>query len=666
MILYSKIARRPINRLLSIVRYHRPQQLANRLIARCRKKILIATKGKKYNQPPPDNTQLLLDRFETRELLARYSSETVSAQTGFPSQGKLTLLNEPQTVGNPIDWRCSELDVTHLWRFHLHYHEFLLGIAFADQELLPTRAAKQESAIHRDAATSETRCATIETDPKESIGVVWDTIHHWIEQNPLSLADVHSDAWHPFCISRRLRVWFLLLHEFGNSIPADSPMKGSIWQQTNFLNDHLEEDLGGNHLLENLRALALPAAYLKCKDQNRWQNTVSRHVRRELLEQILPSGEHFERSPHYHIEMLDVVCDLYDATKEWDKELAGFCLEVAERMASFLPQILHPDGSPALFSDGAHENAERITKLCQRVDLAQLDRRLNASDETANDQANSQVEVVTNGNYWKYRSNADCMIFDAGPIGPNHLPAHGHSDLLNFEASLDGNRFIVDTGTFRYGEGNQRDYVRSTEAHNCLEVDGLNQCDVWSRFRLGHRGNAQLDDVGNSGEFFWAKARHNAYRDLGIKVVHRLIVCSPHEWLVFDWFRSSRPHKLRSRLHFGPEVTTDLCDRHSFFSRVAGTSILVKSLNAEKLDLEPAEYYPDFGITRQITKAIGISKQSNLCWTGWSICLKESNSTCNVRFTKRDGFRMSYSNESHKFEWKCDGLGFAIQSRDEF
>lgn len=37
----------------------------------------------------------------------------------------------------------------------------------------------------------------------------------------------------------------------------------------NFLADHLERDLGGNHLLENLRGLALTGAFLDGPDSNR-------------------------------------------------------------------------------------------------------------------------------------------------------------------------------------------------------------------------------------------------------------------------------------------------------------------------------------------------------------------------------------------------------------
>lgn len=647
--LYSRIARGKLNRLVSIVRYHKSQQLIRRALSRIQQKILVATKGGKYSAPPSEPLNLTLAPFESDKFLTRYAAETLSPPSDFPRHGVVRLINETQRVGYPIDWRCDGLEVTHLWRFHLHYHEFLLGLVF-DVAGAPTpQKIDVPSLYDRESVPESKGCATIAPTTNESITIVWDTIHDWIKWNPLSQPAVHGDAWHPFCISRRLRVWYLLLQEYQSTLPQSSSLMESIWQQTNFLNDHLERDLGGNHLLENLRALAWSAAYLRCSDQKTWRATVAKYVPRELALQILPSGEHFERSPHYHIEMLDAVCDLADTTKAWNDTVSSLCRNAARSMAKFLPHVLHTDGSPALFSDGAHESADRVALLCRRAESLEVAADLNQHAPAV---PGAAAAAAPCGNYWKYQSGDDCLIFDAGPIGPDHLPAHGHSDLHNFEASIAGKRFIVDTGTIQYGEGTKRDYVRSTAAHNCLEVDGLNQCDVWSRFRLGHRGNSRLVDSGRSGEIFWAKAQHDAYRDLGISAVHRLMVCAPEEWLVFDWFQSGRSHELKTSLHFGPDVAIDKQDANVFFSEISGQPIRVQSLNTEKLELIEAEFYPDFGITQQITKAVGGSRQSKACWLGWTICLKESNSNCNVRFNQRDGFRISYSNGRHKLEWK--------------
>ena len=64
------------------------------------------------------------------------------------------------------------------------------------------------------------------------------------------------------------------------------------------------------------------------------------------------------------------------------------------------------------------------------------------------------------------------VICDAGPIGPDYVPGHGHADLFSFELSLNGARLVVDSGVASYEAGPMRQYCRSTRAHNTLEIDG--------------------------------------------------------------------------------------------------------------------------------------------------------------------------------------------------
>src|SRR5207247_7691896 len=83
--------------------------------------------------------------------------------------------------------------------------------------------------------------------------------------------------------------------------------------------------------------------------------------------------------------------------------------------------------------------------------------------------------------YFGYRNNLDSgyLVFDAGAIGPDHQPAHGHADTLSFELSHRGRRIVTDTGVFTYAPGEQRRYDRSTAAHNTVEIDRRDQSELW-------------------------------------------------------------------------------------------------------------------------------------------------------------------------------------------
>ena len=89
------------------------------------------------------------------------------------------------------------------------------------------------------------------------------------------------------------------------------------------------------------------------------------------------------------------------------------------------------------------------------------------------------------------------MFVDAGPIGPAYLSVHGHGDIYSYELSLDGRRVVVDGGTSTYQAGPERDWVRSTRAHNTVEVAGADQCEFFGAFRVGRRGRPR--DVSRPG-----------------------------------------------------------------------------------------------------------------------------------------------------------------------
>src|SRR5438067_13909420 len=111
------------------------------------------------------------------------------------------------------------------------------------------------------------------------------------------------------------------------------------------------------------------------------------------------------------------------------------------------------------------------------------------------------------------------LIVDVGPPCPDYLPAHAHADMLSFELCLGGRRVIVDSGVYTYEAGEWRDLFRSTRAHNTVEVDGENQSEVWSSFRVGRRArphNVVFRDNGVEGE-------HDGYERLAVPVRHRRI-----------------------------------------------------------------------------------------------------------------------------------------------
>ncbi|PQO38063.1 alginate lyase family protein [Blastopirellula marina] len=491
-------------------------------------------------------------------------------------------LNHEIAFGSEIDWRMvHHQGVPHLWRFHLHYHEFLLAFI---------RNANHESA--------------------EWAAPAWDIINDWIIHNQQENASCRNDAWHPFCISRRLPVWCLLWN-YGTPCKELQPViLESIYSQAVALEKNLEKDLGGNHLLENARGLAFAGAFLDGREGDRLLELAAKILRDELPQQILPHGEHFELSPMYHGIMLSGILDVRDLTKTIDPAFSANCHDAAKQMANFLKYVGHPDDAIPLLGDSAFGESPAKSELVSRVA---------SGTETKSYEKESSKPALL-GPYWTWRDGQNFVLFDTGACAPDDLPAHGHSDLLTLEASLGGQRLITDSGVFNYEESAMRQYCRSTRAHNVLQIDDEEQCDVWSRFRMGRRGKTSSLKTGTTHGFHWGAATHNAYRHLGVPEVGRLLACRPDgPWIILDWAKGRGSHTCMNRLHLGPEVTTGAVEGKQIELQLPGESASLSLLGMGQLSLAASWYCPEFGnrIARPMVEAC---YEGNLPYVaGWCI-----------------------------------------------
>ncbi|MFT5304492.1 MAG: putative heparinase superfamily protein, partial [Mariniblastus sp.] len=437
-------------------------------------------------------------------------------------QGKLTLLNHTVQIGKPVDWSAAGQQ-PRLWQFQLQYHEFLLPLA--------------AGATGADLNKPE---------------LVQQIVDSWLDRYPPGQTRRSDDAWHPYCISRRIPVWTWLLATNVFTDHQRQRVVDSLFQQSCHLHANLEKDLGGNHLIENLVALAVAAVVLDTAQSKAWLQSVERELQRELDRQILPYGEHFELAPMYHCQILSNLLRIAWMCKKTAPRLSTLCRDHASKMFCFLQQSIHPDGEIALFGDSGFEEAPSVREICSVAAINGLS-------------AKNEFKTVNElGPYWIFRDRiddqADFLIFDRGPTAATDLPAHGHCDLLGFEASVAGKRWFVDSGNYNYQTDSMRSYCRSSLAHNVTTIDGLNQSEIWSSFRMGNRAQVLSSSSGQQDDFVWATGSINAYRPLKVQTLDRMIAVSATRkaWLCGDFADLSQADdsaRLVGYLHLAPEVT---------------------------------------------------------------------------------------------------------------
>ena len=413
--------------------------------------------------------------------------KSIDAPASF-ERGQFRFLNRAKRFDDEIDWNFP--DYGKLWTYNLNYFDFL----------------------HQPAMGRE-----------EGLGLIEVYIGHM---------DGVKDGLEPFPISLRGINWikFLSKHDIRNQT-----VDASLRAQYAILMDNLEYHLLGNHLLENGFSLLFGAYYFR--DESLYAKA-KEILTKELHEQVLDDGAHFELSPMYHQIMLFRVLDCINLVKnnEWKaRELLGLLSDKASVMLGWLENITFPDGTTPLLNDSAYGIAPEPSQLTEYGASLGI--------ETRNLPLSASGYRVRETDRYK-------IIVDVGNIGPDYIPGHAHSDTFSFVLYAGGKPLIVDTGTSTYETNERRTAERGTAAHNTVMLDGLEQSEVWGGFRVARR--ARVYDLTEDEASI--KARHDGYRSRLGAIHERKFVFNENSIKITDNIVSGRSHDARFRIHFHPDI----------------------------------------------------------------------------------------------------------------
>lgn len=422
-------------------------------------------------------------------------------------EGRIDLLGMTRALAGPggfaeADWDQS--DAPALWRFHLHYWDWSWGLITQ-----PLRA-----------------------DARAWFAALWRS---WTS----AVTPGRGEAWHSYPTA--LRAWsFCGVHrDLVAGSDAEDYFIASLSTHAGFLRRHLETDVGGNHLIKNLKALAGLAVFFA--DEELLDQTLNR-LTGQLVVQVLPDGGHFERAPAYHCQVLGDLIDMDGLIRATGRTPGPELTGAIERMSRWVGCVLSPDGQVPLLNDGYPVNPALIGLL--QPGTAPDDRLLFLPD--------TGLVRASAGGWW--------LLADVGPPCPNELPAHAHADTLSCLVHVDGVPLLVDTATSTYAPGPVRDYERSTAAHNTVEIDGANSTEVWAAFRAARRARVGKV-VARDGGALTADAAHDGFRRLPRRPVHQRQWTLPGtELRVEDLVSGTGEHWVTVRWHLAPGSVLRLGD----------------------------------------------------------------------------------------------------------
>jgi len=483
---------------------------------------------------------------------------SASRQISMLGPSSFRFLNKEHILVSADDW--NSLGLPKLWLYNLHYFDDLNAFGAAERN-----------------------------DWHKAL------IARWLTGNP----PAEGNGWESYPLSLRIVNWFKWALA-GNILSEDALHSLAI--QTRFLASHIERHLLGNHLFANAKALVFAGCLFEGEEAGKWLRLGMNIIAYELPEQILDDGGHFERSTMYHALAFEDMLDLINLTKAysavfapWLDTITSWSLTVTG-MGKWLAAMCHPDEEISFFNDSA------IGIAPSPAELFSYAARLNL--EVARSPEKELIWMKQSG-YVSVKDNGAVLIVDVAPVGPDYLPAHAHADTLSFEFSLAGDRLFVNTGTSLYGIGREREWQRSTAAHNTVEIDTEDSSEVWAGFRVARRAYPFDIKVAETDDAITITASHNGYLRLPVKSIHRRKwLFSSHSLIVKDEIVGDEFRGAVARFYLHPlvqVVSNNIKDGRVVLQLPCGQKVDLE-IEGGRLDLNVTTWHPSFGVS-----------DSNLC-----------------------------------------------------
>jgi len=410
--------------------------------------------------------------------------------------GQTRVLAPAKAAGGP-DWAAADWELPGaplLWRFHLYYWDWAWALAGEDRDVFAAIWRSWRSRV------------------RPGLGAAWSPY-------PASLR-----AW-SFCgIYRALAEGTAIEGAFLSQLAAHA----------GFLRRSLETDVGGNHLIKNLKALAGLAVFF---GDDALLAGVLRRLARQLAVQVLPDGGHYERAPAYHCQVLGDLLDLAGLLRAAGRAEPPGLAETIMAMRRWLGVVLTPAGDVPLLNDGFPVTPRALAALAP---AAPPDGPLHLLPDTG-------LARATAGGWH--------LLADVGLPCPRDLPAHAHADTLSCLVHVDGEPLLIDTGTSGYAPGGTRDRERSTAAHNTVELDRSDSTEVWGAFRAGRRARVRGLSARADAGTVTVEAAHDGYRGLpGRPLHHRRWALCAGELRIDDTVTGTGRHRVAVRWHLAPDA----------------------------------------------------------------------------------------------------------------
>jgi len=293
-----------------------------------------------------------------------------------------------------------------------------------------------------------------------------------------------------------------------------------------------------------------------------WKSTAINNLSTCMDLQILEDGSQWEQSPMYHNEVFHCYLNVNLLAQRFNIELPKNIVQKTIAMANANMAWQKPNFKQPMLGDSDDTDLRDLITLAavifkeptlksrgfEHIDYdnsfvltpqqKQAYQSLKAQQPTF-----SSIYQEASGDFYmrsSWETTANYASFHIKKLGGGH----GHDNLLHINLFGNGRDYLVDPGRYTYVNNTWRDYFKSSNNHNSLEVDGLPNSSYQDSWSNSFEATASNQFTKSTTNFDYAEASNNAYLRLEdpVSAKRRILFLKPDVWLMVDSFNGKESH----------------------------------------------------------------------------------------------------------------------------
>lgn len=377
---------------------------------------------------------------------------------------------------------------------------------------------------------------------KKYVNELKEQFYDWCKENPFLVGISWTSVME---VAIRAFSWLTCLTFVESVRDSDDKqlcydLKIGILNMIEYVSHHYSRySSANNHLIIEMVMIGIVGVVFNNK---KWIDLSLNILPKEFDKQTHLDGVNKEQSIHYHTFVMEALSLLIIVLRKNKIDYPKNFDNILERMCNFVADLIDKNGQIADIGDSDEGKLLNLTGREYNhyvyvlqigsillgknyIDMKELNENIyylfteEEINKNRDDYVTNISKVYKDGGHTilKIRelNKERIMTVDHAPLGFGAIAAHGHADALSITLSVDGEKFIVDPGTYIYHiELPWRNYFRKTINHNTITINNMDQSEMKGAFLWGKRANARVLEIKTDDQMDELLVQHDGYKPI--------------------------------------------------------------------------------------------------------------------------------------------------------